>query len=93
MPYPQAQCDSCMPPTISLTKQSYTHVNKVIISTSSIYRIVDTDLFGILLGFEKEGIVYVEDVYFPAEQIPKSSFIDPSILGQYADIFEYFGKR
>ena len=82
-----------MAPTISLTKQSYVHVKKVIICTSSIHRIVDTNLFGILLGYEKDGIVFVEDVYFPPGQIPKSGFLDPQILGKYVEIFDYFGKR
>ena len=40
LPYPQAQCDSCMAPTISITKQKYTHVTKVKIITPSIYKII-----------------------------------------------------
>lgn len=65
LPYPQAQCDACMAPTITVQKQPYSHVTKVIIRTTSVHKIIDANLFGILLGFEKEGIVYVEDIFFP----------------------------
>jgi hypothetical protein len=61
-----------MAPTITIEKQPYSHVHKVIILTTSIYRIIEANLFGILLGREKDGIVYVEDMFFPEEQIPKS---------------------
>ena len=54
-----------MAPTITIQKQPYSHVSKVIIKTTSVHRIIDANLFGILLGTEKDGIVYVEDVFFP----------------------------
>ena len=60
LPYPQAQCDNCMAPTITVGKQSYTHVQKVVIKTLSVYKIIDAGLFGILLGSEKDGVVLVE---------------------------------
>lgn len=60
LPYPQAQCDNCMAPTLTLSKQLYTHVKRVIIKTLSVYKILDAGLFGILLGTEKDGIVVVE---------------------------------
>jgi hypothetical protein len=50
LPYPQAQCDACMVPTITIKKQPYSHIKKIIIKTSSIERIIDANLFGILLG-------------------------------------------
>ena len=93
LPFPQAQCDACMAPTVTLSKQPYCHVKKVIIRTQSIYRIVDANMFGILLGSVKDDIVYVDDVYFPDGQIPKSGYLDPGILGSYIDIFEFFGLR
>lgn len=65
LPYPQAQCDSCMAPTISLKEQNYTHVNKVVIRTTAIYRVTESSRIGILLGREEKGEVFVEDVYFP----------------------------
>lgn len=93
LPYPQAQCDACMAPTLTLAKQSYSHAQKVVIRTQAIYRIVDADIFGILLGSVKDDIVYVDDVYFPDEQIPKSGYLDPFILASYVEVFEYFGLR
>jgi hypothetical protein len=51
VPYPQAQCDACMAPTLTIGKQIYTHVDKVIIKTTSVYKIIDANLFGILLGY------------------------------------------
>lgn len=66
IPYPQALCDACMAPTLTIAPQKYTHVSKVVIRTTSIYRIVDAKMFGILLGRVKEDVVTIEDVYFPA---------------------------
>lgn len=57
-----------MAPTLTIASQKYTHVSKVIIKTTAIYRIADAKLFGILLGRIKDDIVVVEDIYFPAEQ-------------------------
>lgn len=91
LPFPQAQCDACMAPTISLMKQPYSHVSKVIIRTTSVHRILDANLFGILLGVEKDGIVYVDDVYFPEEQEPKGQYLSPDILSKYNDIFAAIG--
>lgn len=50
MPFPQAQCDACMAPTISIINQPYTHMPKVIIRATSVHKIIDANLFGILLG-------------------------------------------
>jgi len=50
VPYPQAQCDSCMAPTITIQKQIYAHVTKVKIQTLAVLKLVETKLFGILLG-------------------------------------------
>lgn len=50
LPYPQAQCDACMAPTLTIQKQPYSHVKKVVIRTTSVHRIIDANLFGILLG-------------------------------------------
>lgn len=50
LPYPQAQCDACMAPTVTIQKQPYSHVKKVVIRTTSVHRIIDANLFGILLG-------------------------------------------
>jgi hypothetical protein len=66
LPYPQAQCDACMAPTLTVGTQKYAHVSRVIIKTTSIYRIMDAKVFGILLGRVKDDVVIVEDVYFPA---------------------------
>jgi hypothetical protein len=49
-PYPLAQCDSCMAPTITVSPQKYAHVSKVVIKTSIINGVADAGLFGILLG-------------------------------------------
>ena len=57
-----------MAPTLTVAPQKYTHVSKVIIKTTSIYRIVESKIFGILLGTTKDDEVTVWDVYFPAEQ-------------------------
>ena len=65
MPYPQAQCDSCMAPTLTIGQQKYAHVRRVVIKTTAVYRVAESKLFGILLGRIKEDIIEVEDVYFP----------------------------
>jgi hypothetical protein len=39
-----------MAPTISIIKQPYCHVKKVIIRATSVHKIIDANLFGILLG-------------------------------------------
>jgi hypothetical protein len=65
MPYPQALCDACMPPTLTISPQSYSHVSKIIIKTNSIYKVLDENVFGILLGHYENDVVYIEDVYFP----------------------------
>lgn len=41
------------------------------------HRIIDAGLFGVLLGMEKNGVVFVEDIYFPEEQEPKGHFLSP----------------
>lgn len=68
LPYPQAQCDSCMPPTVSIYKQPYTHIKNVVVRTTAIYKITETNLFGILLGSKEDNITYIDDVYFPRQQ-------------------------
>jgi hypothetical protein len=57
IPYPQAQCDSCMAPTITIKKQKYSHVSKVKIVTPSIYKIAETKCIGVLLGTENNGVI------------------------------------
>ena len=57
-----------MAPTLTIGPQKYSHVRKVIIKTTSVYRVADSQLFGILLGRVKDDVVEVEDVYFPSEQ-------------------------
>jgi hypothetical protein len=57
-----------MAPVLTVGKQKYSHVSKVIIQTTSIYRIIDSNLYAVLLGYTKEDIVYVQDLFFPSEQ-------------------------
>ena len=57
-----------MAPTISIGKQIYTHVQKVIIRTTAIYKITESNLIGILLGREENGTLYVENLFFPEGQ-------------------------
>lgn len=68
MPYPHALCDACMAPTITVLPQRYAHVGRVVIKTTSVYRIADANMFGILLGQVVDDTVIIEDVYFPEEQ-------------------------
>lgn len=69
-----------MAPTLTIASQKYTHVSKVVIRTTSIYRIVDAKMFGILLGRVKDDIVTIEDIYFPADQERGSEYINPEML-------------
>jgi hypothetical protein len=39
---------------------------------------------GILLGTEKDGIIFVEDVYFPEDQEPNSNYLSPDSIEQYS---------
>jgi hypothetical protein len=82
-----------MAPTLTVAPQKYTHVSKVIIETTSIYRIVDANIFGILLGTVKEDIVTIWDVYFPSEQERGSSYINPELIEDYSHIWEYLNLR
>ncbi len=50
MPYPLAQCDACMAPTMTISKQPFSHVRKVVIKTTSVHRIIEANMYGILLG-------------------------------------------
>lgn len=50
LPYPQAQCDACMAPTITISKQNYAHIQKVKIMTNSVYKVSETNCIGVLLG-------------------------------------------
>jgi hypothetical protein len=50
IPYPQAQCDACMAPTLTVGKQSYSHVQRVKIMTNSVFKISETKCIGVLLG-------------------------------------------
>lgn len=82
-----------MAPTLTIAPQKYTHVSKVVIRTTSIYRIVDAKMFGILLGRVKEDVVTIEDVYFPAEQEPGSEYINPDMLEDNRHIWDYMNLR
>lgn len=82
-----------MAPTLTVAPQKYTHVSKVIIKTTSIYRIVDAKIFGILLGTTQEDVVTVWDVYFPAEQEPGSQYINPELIEDFSHIWEYLNLR
>lgn len=57
-----------MAPTITVLPQRYAHVGRVVIKTTSVYRIADANMFGILLGQVVDDTVIIEDVYFPEEQ-------------------------
>ena len=76
LPYPQAQCDACMAPTLSVQKQSYSHIRKVVVQTTSIHKITETKLFGVLLGTISGDTVYVNDIYFPREQSKVAHYIE-----------------
>lgn len=65
LPYPQALCDACMPPTITVAPQSYAHLSRVAVRTKEVYRVVDTKCVGVLLGRILDDVAYVENVYFP----------------------------
>ena len=93
LPYPQAQCDACMAPTLTVGTQKYAHVSRVIIKTTSIYRIMDAKVFGILLGRVKDDVVIVEDVYFPAEQEAGSCYINPDLLADHSHIWDYLNLQ
>lgn len=68
LPYPQALCDSCMAPTVTISGQKYAHISRVILKTKEVFRIVESKLIGILLGRVIEDVVYIENVYFPELQ-------------------------
>jgi hypothetical protein len=82
-----------MAPTLTVGPQKYAHVSKVIIKTTNIYRILESQLFGILLGRIQDDVVIVEDVYFPAEQEPGSNYIDPMLLEDYSHIWDYLNLQ
>jgi hypothetical protein len=48
-----------MAPTITISSQKYAHVSRVVIKTTSIYRITDSNMFGILLGRVHNDVVIV----------------------------------
>ena len=89
LPYPQAQCDACMAPTLTVGLQKYAHVRKVVIKTTAVYRVADSGLFGILLGRVKNDVVEVEDVYFPGEQEAKSGYINLDFMEDKSYIWDY----
>ena len=60
LPYPQALCESCMAPTVTIGPQRYSHANRVIIRTKDIlYTIVDSKHIGILYGHVTDETIYV----------------------------------
>lgn len=34
-------CNACLPPTVSIRKQTYTHVREVVFKTFDVYRFLD----------------------------------------------------
>ena len=57
-----------MAPTLTVQKQKYSHVRRVVVRTTAVYRVAESGLFGVLLGRVEDDLVIVEDVYFPGEQ-------------------------
>lgn len=92
-PYPQGQCDSCMAPTLTVGTQKYAHVGRVVVRTTAVYRIVEANLFGILLGQVINDTVFIDDVYFPEEQQPGLAYINPQVLEDHRNIWEYLNLR
>ena len=59
-------CNLCMPPVVSVGKQSYTHVKEVVFKTYDIFRAIERkNIFGILYGTEDKGVVTIRQIYFP----------------------------
>lgn len=79
IPYPQAMCNACLPPTVSIRKQTYTHVREVLFTTFDTCRFLDTkDKLAFLYGSEalsKEGgiALTVEAIYFPRQVFNRDS--------------------
>jgi hypothetical protein len=68
-----AMCSACLPPTVSIRKQTYSHVKEVVFNTFDIYRFLDTrDKLAFLFGTEtttNDGVtVNVECIYYPRQQ-------------------------
>lgn len=59
LPYPQAMCEACMAPTVTVSPQSYAHVSQVIIKTMAVNQIAESKLFGILLGHYQDDVAIV----------------------------------
>ena len=76
-----------MAPTITVGKQKYTHVSRVVIRTTAVYKIIEARHFGILLGYEKDDIIYIENVYFPEEQEPNGNFLSTEVIGNHRAVF------
>lgn len=82
-----------MAPTLTVGTQKYAHVFRVVIKTTSIYRIMDARVFGILLGRVIDDVVIIEDVYFPAEQEAGSCYINPDLLADHSHIWDYLNLQ
>jgi hypothetical protein len=93
LPYPQALCESCMPPTLTVAAQKYAHLSRVVVRTREVYRVVESRCVGVLLGRIVDDVAFVENVYFPEDQAPGGNYLNTSALGVRSYLFGYFNLR
>lgn len=87
---PSSSMRCSMAPTISIIKQPYSHVQKVVIRSTSVHRIIDANLFGILLGYIKKW-GYLRRCILSLRSITERHIFIPKNIYKYGEIFSLIG--
>lgn len=71
-------CNLCMPPVVSVMKQSYTHVKEIVFKTFDVFKVIEKrDFIGFLYGNDNDGVIEVRQLYFPGYKLdPKTGIFN-----------------